>query len=110
MRAIEPLIFVLNDGTEAKFLLNFAQIRQAASDASAIAEAGNQALAAIDTFARTLFVAMLDKGDMTYEHFLAQLPPDADLLRDFFESLKEHCGAKENEKYRRPPKSQTAQK
>lgn len=108
MHAIEPLSFWLNDGREAKFLLNFAQIRQAAKEISSSTEE-NQALAAIDTFARTLYVAMLDKGDLGYEEFLTLLPPSGDLLKDFFEALKEHCGLQQNEKYRRPRKSQTTE-
>ena len=106
MNAIEPLSFWLNDGREAKFLLNFAQIRQAAAEIAGGTET-NPALAAIDTFGRTLYVAMLDKGDLPYEEFLTLLPPDSDLLRDFFDALKEHCGLAQNEKYRRPRKSQT---
>jgi hypothetical protein len=106
MNAIEPLGFWLLDGREAKFLLNFAQIRRAAADVAASTET-NAALGAIDTFGRTLYVAMLDKDEMTYEQFLEILPPDGDLLKDFFDALKEHCGVAQNDKYRRPRKSQT---
>jgi hypothetical protein len=105
MRTIEPLSFWLNDEREAKFILDFARIRQATAGTKAEANTANAASFGIELIARTLYLGMLDKGDLTFEEFESLLPPDPELLQGFYEALKDHCGMKQNEKYR-PRKSQ----
>lgn len=90
---IEPLTLMCLDGEERGFLLTHRVLRELGKD-------GISTSTALVEFVSLGLHKSLVGPSMTEEELDVVLPPDPEMLLNFWNELRKHCSPKANEKYR----------